>query len=192
MQRYLRPLSVCVLCFGLLVGAVLTTCAQPAFANAEAVTIDVTADVLGDAAVVDSVSSALSTGAVKFQEALAYLIGLVAGVALAGWAWVSKKLFGQKGKIPLASENKAAIDNAVQVGIIKARNYLQDKVTGLPDWEVESKTVSAAANFVLTSAPTALTALNITATSLESMIRERLLDDETAAILKSGAQAVDA
>lgn len=182
MKAYLRLFPVAVLCLGLLVSGILTACTQPAFANTEAITaaVDVTADVLGDTAVVDTVSSALSTGAVKFQEALAYLIGLVAAVAVSGWAWVSNKLFSAKGKIPLSVENKAAIDNAVEVGVNRARDYLQSKARGMPDWQVKSNAIAVGANFVLASAPTALSALGLTAVQVEGMIRDKLALDEPA------------
>lgn len=177
MKAYLRILFAAVLCAGLFSAfALVFAHFQPAFAadTATAAVVDVTADVTASTA--EAAVEAVTATAVKWQESAAYLIGLVAAALGAALGWVTRKLFGSDGKIPLSDENRAAVDNAIQAGLQRAAAYLQDKVTGLPDWQVENKTVATVSSFVLASAPTALKTLGISAAALEDMIREKLAD----------------
>lgn len=190
MKAYLHALFAVVLGVSLFTGtAIVLTHCQPAFAAdaASAAAIDVTADVTATTAA--AVSEAVTTAAVKWQETAVYLIGLLGAALGAGLTWVTRKLFGSDGKIPLSDENRATIDNAIQAGLTRATAYLQDKVTGLPDWQIENKTVATAASFVLASAPTALKGLGITAAQLDQMIREKLADNAAAAEASGAADA---
>lgn len=158
-------LGLAALCLGFFIGLV----ALPAFAG-ETAAIEVALDVVD----VTTAAEAASAAAVKWQEFAVYVIGLVAAAFAGGWAWVSNELFGLKGKIPLSDEQRAAVNNAVLVGIVRARTYLENKVRGMPDWEVKNKTVEVAASFVLESSPAALSALGITPATLEALIRDKL------------------
>lgn len=131
----------------------------------------------GDVAVTATVADPT---AIKFQEMAVTVIGFIFGGLSALYAYFSKKVFDkEKGKIPLNVEHKAAIDNAITVGLREAEAKLKALVRTAPDLHVKNETVATAANFVLTSAPTALTALNITPGKLDAMIRDRLELQET-------------
>lgn len=122
----------------------------------------------------DSAAAVTDLTAIKFQDAAVYVIGLVFAALGAGASYISGKLFGAKGKIPLNVEHKAAIDNAIQVGLREAEAKLKTLAQGAPNIRVQSEVVASVGNFVLASAPTALNALNITPAKLVAMIQDKL------------------
>lgn len=156
----------------------LASCTHPAYAEAAVVAAAVeaaaaTQDVLAGSEVVQA---AVASTAVKFQDALVYLVGLVAGALGALATWLVNKLFGVKGKIPLPEAQRAIIDAAIQTGIRAAADYAQDKVRGMKSYEVENLLVAQTANLVLTGAPSALAALGLDEARLKTMIRAKLED----------------
>lgn len=125
----------------------------------------------GDAAVMVAAVDPMS---LNYQDAAVYIIGLIFGALGVVASYISGKLFGAKGKIPLNVEHKAAIDNAIAVGLREAEAKLKTIAQNAPGIVVKGRVVADVGNFVLASAPTALAALNITPAKLVAMIQDKL------------------
>lgn len=130
-----------------------------------------------DAAVRAAVEAA-EVHTIKYQDAGAYIVGLIGAAVGAAVSFVTNFFFGSKGKVPLKSEHKATLDNAIQVGVLKATVKVQELIRKAPDLDVKNTVVADVANFVTANVPTALTALGITQASLDAYIRNKLDNDD--------------
>ncbi len=133
----------------------------------------------------DTVTAVIDAHAVKYQDAAAYVIGLIGAAIGALFSFLTKFLFGAKGKVPLKSEHKATLDSVIQVGVLKATATVQDLIKKAPDIDVKNVLVAEIANFVTANVPTALTALGITPTSLEEYIRHKIDHDDELVVVSS-------
>lgn len=111
---------------------------------------------------------------IHLSSGLQSIVSLIFGLIGGGLAFLSGKLFGAGGKLPLDDEHRAYIDNAIAHGLTLAEAKVRDLAGGINDPTVKNQTVATAANFVLASIPTVLVKYGITPDKLRDMVTQKL------------------